>query len=115
MASSMNGAASAMRAFFALPSVRADEIAQAPPVSGDPIVGVGDDDLAFLQFTSGSTSRPKGVMVTHQNLAANAHAIMFDGLRSTPERDKGVSWLPLYHDMGLIGFVIAPHLRRRSR
>ncbi|WP_437986015.1 fatty acyl-AMP ligase [Sorangium sp. So ce117] len=65
------------------------------------------DDLAFLQFTSGSTSRPKGVMVTHRNLTVNSHAIMFDGLRSTPE-DRGVSWLPLYHDMGLIGFVIAP-------
>lgn len=65
------------------------------------------DDLAFLQFTSGSTSRPKGVMVTHRNLSVNSHAIMFDGLRSTPA-DKGVSWLPLYHDMGLIGFVIAP-------
>ena len=65
------------------------------------------DDLAFLQFTSGSTSRPKGVMVTFENLAANAQAIMVDGLQSTPE-DKGVSWLPLYHDMGLIGFVVAP-------
>jgi fatty-acyl-CoA synthase len=65
------------------------------------------DDLAFLQFTSGSTSRPKGVMVTHRNLTVNSHAIMFDGLRSTPA-DRGVSWLPLYHDMGLIGFVIAP-------
>ncbi len=65
------------------------------------------DDLAFLQFTSGSTSKPKGVMVTFGNLAANAHAIMVDGLKSTPA-DKGVSWLPLYHDMGLIGFVVAP-------
>jgi fatty-acyl-CoA synthase len=65
------------------------------------------DDLAFLQFTSGSTSRPKGVMVTHRNLSVNSHAIMFDGLRSTPA-DRGLSWLPLYHDMGLIGFVIAP-------
>jgi fatty-acyl-CoA synthase len=65
------------------------------------------DDLAFLQFTSGSTSRPKGVMVTHRNLSVNSHAIMFDGLRSTPE-DRGVSWLPLYHDMGLIGVVVAP-------
>ncbi len=68
---------------------------------------VGLDDLAFLQFTSGSTSKPKGVMVTFENLAANAHAIMVDGLKSTPA-DKGVSWLPLYHDMGLIGFVVAP-------
>ncbi|MEZ4298708.1 MAG: fatty acyl-AMP ligase [Polyangiaceae bacterium] len=64
-------------------------------------------DLAFLQFTSGSTSKPKGVMVTHENLSVNSHAIMFDGLKSTPD-DRGVSWLPLYHDMGLIGFVIAP-------
>ncbi|HMY19268.1 MAG TPA: fatty acyl-AMP ligase [Polyangium sp.] len=65
------------------------------------------NDLAFLQFTSGSTAEPKGVMVTHENLRVNSHAIMFEGLRSTPD-DRGVSWLPLYHDMGLIGFVIAP-------
>ena len=89
VASSMNGAASAMRAFFALAqrSRRRDRASTA----GDaviPTVEVGDDDLAFLQFTSGSTSRPKGVMVTHGNLAANAHAIMFDGLRADPERDK---------------------------
>ncbi len=65
------------------------------------------DDLAFLQFTSGSTRQPKGVMVSHRNLSTNAHAIMFDGLRANSQ-DRGVSWLPLYHDMGLIGFVIAP-------
>lgn len=66
------------------------------------------DDPCFLQFTSGSTSDPKGVVVSHGNLVANAHAIMFDGLASDPDRDRGVSWLPLYHDMGLIGFVVAP-------
>jgi fatty-acyl-CoA synthase len=73
----------------------------------EPLPVVEPGDLAFLQFTSGSTSKPKGVMVTHHNLSVNSHAIMFDGLKSTPA-DKGVSWLPLYHDMGLIGFVIAP-------
>ncbi|HKQ68726.1 MAG TPA: fatty acyl-AMP ligase [Polyangiaceae bacterium] len=103
-----SGAAEATRALFALPSLRAEEMAAAPASVGDVLADVGPDDLAFLQFTSGSTSSPKGVMVTHRNLAANAKAIMFDGLRSDPERDKGVSWLPLYHDMGLIGFVIAP-------
>ncbi|MEN0062385.1 MAG: fatty acyl-AMP ligase [Myxococcota bacterium] len=67
------------------------------------------DDLAFLQYTSGSTSDPKGVMVTHGSLIANAHAIMVHGAKIAPEAgDKGVSWLPLYHDMGLIGFVISP-------
>jgi fatty-acyl-CoA synthase len=69
---------------------------------------IGADDLAFLQFTSGSTSRPKGVMVTHGNLAANAAAFMLDGLQRDPSIDKGVSWLPLFHDMGLIGFVVGP-------
>ncbi|MEQ9325313.1 MAG: AMP-binding protein, partial [Polyangiaceae bacterium] len=72
-----------------------------PPCKVEP------DDLAFLQFTSGSTRKPKGVMVTHRNLSHNAHSIMFDGLRSG-SKDKGVSWLPLFHDMGLIGFVISP-------
>lgn len=71
-------------------------------------VEIGPDDLAFLQFTSGSTARPKGVMVTHANLSANAQAFMVDGLRADPEVDRGVSWLPMFHDMGLIGFVIAP-------
>ena len=65
------------------------------------------NDLAFLQFTSGSTAAPKGVKVTHGSLTANMLAIMRDGLQVTPQ-DRGVSWLPLYHDMGLIGFMLAP-------
>lgn len=65
------------------------------------------DDVCFLQFTSGSTSRPKGVVLTHANLAENVHVIMDLGLK-VQSYDSGVSWLPLYHDMGLIGFVIAP-------
>ncbi|MDB4939241.1 MAG: Non-ribosomal peptide synthase [Labilithrix sp.] len=69
------------------------------------------DDIAFLQFTSGSTSRPKGVMLTHANLMANVKCITHDGLHMTGD-DVGVSWLPLYHDMGLIGFVLAPIIYR---
>ncbi|WP_136520702.1 non-ribosomal peptide synthetase [Cellulomonas telluris] len=67
---------------------------------GDP-VAAAPDDVAFLQYTSGSTSAPKGVVVTHGALAANERAIA--------ERfghDAGtvvVSWLPLFHDMGLVG------------
>ncbi|MCB9649107.1 MAG: fatty acyl-AMP ligase [Deltaproteobacteria bacterium] len=73
-------------------------------------VRITGEDTCFLQFTSGSTSDPKGVLVSHANLVANSKAIMFDGLKSDSETDIGVSWLPLYHDMGLIGFVIAPML-----
>ena len=69
---------------------------------------IGMDDVAFLQFTSGSTSRPKGVSLTHANLMRNIHAIYSDGLRGNGDDDVGVSWLPLYHDMGLIGFMLAP-------
>lgn len=71
---------------------------------------VTGDDICFLQYTSGSTSAPKGVIVTNENLRANAWAIMRTGRESVDARDDdwGVSWLPLYHDMGLIGFVIAP-------
>jgi len=72
-----------------------------------PIANLTADHPAFIQFTSGSTSKPKGVVLTHGNLAANAHCIMNLGLQATPD-DVGCSWLPFYHDMGLIGFVLAP-------
>lgn len=63
-------------------------------------------DLAFLQYTSGSTATPKGVMVSHGNLAANEWAIE-EGL-SVGAEDVFVSWLPLFHDMGLIGGLLQP-------
>ncbi|MFM9271600.1 condensation domain-containing protein [Halomonas elongata] len=65
-----------------------------------------DDEIAFLQYTSGSTATPKGVMVSHGNLMANERAIE-EGF-SIRADDVFVSWLPLYHDMGLIGGLLQP-------
>ncbi|PEY73227.1 non-ribosomal peptide synthetase [Bacillus thuringiensis] len=67
---------------------------------------INGKSLAFLQYTSGSTSAPKGVMLTHENLLDNVRLIQ-QGFQTTSE-SKGALWLPPYHDMGLIGGIIQP-------
>jgi acyl-CoA synthetase (AMP-forming)/AMP-acid ligase II/acyl carrier protein len=66
------------------------------------------EDTAFLQYSSGSTSDPKGVMVSHRNIADNAQLIAV-GMELDSE-SVGFSWLPLFHDMGLIGMLLTPLL-----
>ena len=66
----------------------------------------GPDDLAYLQFSSGSTRAPAGVAVVQKALMANVAGILTHGLRARPG-DRAMSWLPLYHDMGLVGFLLA--------
>ncbi|MDZ7831610.1 MAG: SDR family NAD(P)-dependent oxidoreductase [Desulfobacterales bacterium] len=78
----------------------------AEPVSSYELPALTPDYLAFLQYTSGSTGIPKGVMVSHGNLLKNA-ALIQAGFEDTPET-FGVSWLPPYHDMGLIGGILQP-------
>ena len=63
-------------------------------------------ELLFLQYTSGSTSAPRGVMVSHENVIHNGRVT----LEHIPTGETGVSWLPQYHDMGLIGFYLYPLL-----
>ncbi|MFK7994677.1 MAG: AMP-binding protein [Granulosicoccus sp.] len=64
------------------------------------------DDIAFIQFSSGSTSTPKGIVLTHRNLMTNTRSII-DGCHMTSQ-DHLLSWMPLTHDMGLIGFHLTP-------
>ena len=71
---------------------------------------IGADSLAVLQYTSGSTGSPKGVMVSHGNLLHNSSVI--HAVFGNSPSSRGVIWLPPYHDMGLIGGIIAARLRR---
>ncbi|WP_199301018.1 fatty acyl-AMP ligase [Trichocoleus sp. FACHB-90] len=68
--------------------------------------GLSQSTLAFIQYTSGSTGTPKGVMITHGNLWHNS-ALIHQSFADTPN-SQGVTWLPSYHDMGLIGGVLQP-------
>ncbi len=65
------------------------------------------DETAYIQYTSGSTRFPRGVMVSEAAVMHNLAGITRDGLKVRPG-DRCVSWLPYYHDMGLVGFVLAP-------
>jgi fatty-acyl-CoA synthase len=66
-----------------------------------------EDDTALLQLTSGSTAEPKAVRITHRNLFANLSG-MVEASKLVVERDVMVSWLPLFHDMGMVGFLTVP-------
>ena len=67
---------------------------------------IDPETLAFFQYTSGSTGKPKGVMVTHSNILHNSE-IIYQSFEHSSE-SQGVIWLPMFHDMGLIGGVIQP-------
>ena len=80
-------------------------------IPDDPACGwqepsLGPDSLALLQYTSGSTGSPKGIMVSHGNLLHNS-SVIYEVFGHSP-RMRGVIWLPPYHDMGLVGGIIQP-------
>jgi fatty-acyl-CoA synthase len=74
---------------------------------------LGADDPAYLQYTSGSTSFPRGVEVTQKTVLNNLMEIARYGLKLNQE-DRFVSWLPFYHDMGLVGFILVPLIGQLS-
>lgn len=71
------------------------------------------DETAYLQFTSGSTRTPRGVIITERALMCNLQGIVRNGLEIKPD-DRSASWLPFYHDMGLVGLVLAPMVTQIS-
>jgi fatty-acyl-CoA synthase len=89
-----------------------DEVA-ALPESMVKLQGFGAGDVAYIQYSSGSTSAPKGVLISQRAIMANACGMHVDGMKLRPD-DRAFSWLPLYHDMGLVGFCLAPMLAQTS-
>ena len=84
--------------------VTVEQLVEGPSI--DPL-DTTDNDVAFLQLTSGSTGPPKAVRITHANFVANAEA-MFAGAKVDTDSDVIVSWLPCFHDMGMTGYLAVP-------
>lgn len=83
------------------------------PAHGATLTPMGKDEVAYIQYSSGSTSAPKGVLISQRAITANVRGILQHGLKITPE-DRAFSWLPLYHDMGLVGFCLSPMMGQVS-
>ncbi|MGZ6143753.1 MAG: AMP-binding protein [Myxococcales bacterium] len=94
----------ATAATFGLPLVTA------PAATAKDGAAVGPHDAAFLQFTSGTTGAPRGAVISHRAAVASAHAMSL--ALDLGESDVGVSWLPLFHDMGLVGVLLCSLMRR---
>ena len=105
---------SALLAFVEPVLAHAPELGALTWIATDPLTDASgwsepaltDEDLAFLQYTSGSTGAPKGVMLSHRNLLENSEVIR--RAHDYHEHTRMVCWLPPYHDMGLIGSIIQP-------
>lgn len=89
-----------------------DELAAVEPAAAR-AVPLGPEEPCYIQYSSGSTSFPRGVLVTQPAITANARAIAEHGLALRPG-DRCTSWLPLYHDMGLVGCCLTPILNQIS-
>lgn len=83
------------------------------PGSDVEFIAQGPDDIAYLQYTSGSTSFPRGVEITQKTVLNNLMEIARYGLKLNAA-DRFVSWLPFYHDMGLVGFILVPLIGQLS-
>jgi len=96
-----------------VPMVGAPEDFYSLPAEGGELRPFSKDEPCYIQYSSGSTSLPRGVFVSQRAITSNARGIGQHGLQLRPE-DRATSWLPLYHDMGLVGFCLAPMLSQVS-
>jgi fatty-acyl-CoA synthase len=92
---------------FDLKAIGTFDVFDDVPDTGVDLPTIGQDNLSYLQFSSGSTRSPAGIAVTQRALMANLRGITHDALQMR-EGDRCFSWLPFYHDMGLVGFLLAP-------
>jgi len=92
---------------LAMRMVDVPEAFYALPVSDLSLPEAQPDDISYIQYTSGSTRFPRGVIIKHQTALANLQGIISHGLKMS-NADRMMSWLPFYHDMGLVGFVLVP-------
>ena len=83
------------------------EVFASLPEASQELRPLGPSELAYIQYTSGSTRWPRGVEITQQAVLSNLSGIIQHGLK-VRQGDRCVSWLPFYHDMGLVGFVLGP-------
>ncbi|MCZ6605319.1 MAG: fatty acyl-AMP ligase [Alphaproteobacteria bacterium] len=83
------------------------------PSEGGNLRPFQSDERSYIQFSSGSTSSPRGVTVSQRSITANARGILKGGLQYRAT-DRANSWLPLYHDMGLVGFCLTPMMAQSS-
>ena len=92
---------------LAMRMVDTAEAFDALPASEQPLPQVKPEDISYIQYTSGSTRFPRGVIIKHQTAMANLQGIIGHGLMMNGD-DRMMSWLPFYHDMGLVGFMLVP-------
>ncbi len=95
------------------PLVLSHEALRALPEAMDAIAPFRPDEAAYIQYSSGSTSAPKGILISQRAIMANTTGILRHGLKVRAD-DRAFSWLPLYHDMGLVGFFLTPMMGQVS-
>jgi len=93
------------------PVMTFDDVLALP--AGDKLRPFGPDELCYIQYSSGSSSSPKGIIGTQKSVTSNCKAIVQNGLKHN-ENDRGACWLPMYHDMGLIGCLLSPMMSQMS-